>query len=41
MKTLVAVPMFVSLLAGMDGYHWLAGMDWIDAFVNALREVLA
>ena len=25
----------VSLLGGMAGYHWLEGMAWIDAFVNA------
>ena len=25
----------VSLLAGMAGYHWLEGMEWIDAFANA------
>ena len=25
----------VSLAGGMAGYHWLAPMSWIDAFVNA------
>jgi len=25
----------ISLLAGMAGYHYLEGMPWIDAFVNA------
>lgn len=25
----------VSLLIGMAGYHWLAPMGWVDAFVNA------
>jgi len=25
----------VSLLVGMAGYHWLEGMEWIDAFANA------
>lgn len=25
----------ISLVAGMVGYHWLAPMPWIDAFVNA------
>ena len=25
----------VSLLIGVCGYHWLAPMGWIDAFVNA------
>ena len=24
-----------SLLIGMCGYHWLAPMSWIDAFLNA------
>jgi hypothetical protein len=25
----------LSLLGGMAGYHYLEGMEWIDAFVNA------
>jgi hypothetical protein len=25
----------VSLVVGMAGYHWLAPMPWVDAFVNA------
>jgi hypothetical protein len=25
----------VSLAIGMAGYHWLAPMPWLDAFVNA------
>ena len=25
----------LSLFAGMLGYHYLEGMEWIDAFVNA------
>ena len=25
----------LSMLIGMAGYHWLAPMGWIDAFVNA------
>jgi hypothetical protein len=25
----------VSLAIGMCGYHWLAPMDWVDAFLNA------
>ncbi len=25
----------ISLFAGMSGYHWLEGMSWIDAYVNA------
>jgi hypothetical protein len=24
-----------SLVIGMAGYHWLAPMGWVDAFVNA------
>ena len=24
-----------SLLMGMAGYHWLAPMPWVDAFLNA------
>src|SRR5262249_22034555 len=26
---------FVSLLAGMSGYHFLEDLPWIDAFLNA------
>ena len=25
----------VWLLIGMAGYHWLAGLPWVDAFLNA------
>jgi len=25
----------VSLSVGMGGYRWIAGMSWIDAFLNA------
>ena len=25
----------VSLGIGMTGYHWLAGLGWVDAFLNA------
>jgi hypothetical protein len=25
----------ISLVVGMAGYHWLVGMDWIDAYENA------
>ena len=25
----------VSLFVGMAGYHWLEGLTWIDAYVNA------
>ena len=32
---LAAVVLLVSLGIGMAGYHWLAPMSWIDAFVNA------
>jgi hypothetical protein len=36
-KSFGAAPalIFVSLLAGMAGYHWLEGMSWIDAYANA------
>jgi hypothetical protein len=27
--------LMVSLAIGMAGYHWLAPMPWLDAFVNA------
>jgi hypothetical protein len=30
-----AAIVFGSLLAGMCGYHWLEGLDWLDAFINA------
>jgi len=26
---------FVSLLLGMAGYHWIARFAWVDAFLNA------
>ena len=32
---LAAALLGVSLLIGMCGYHWLAPMDWTNAFVNA------
>lgn len=32
---LVAGLLSVSLLIGMFGYHWLAPMGWVDAFMNA------
>jgi hypothetical protein len=32
---LAAALLGVSLVIGMCGYHWLAPMGWIDAFVNA------
>ena len=25
----------LSLVCGMLGYHWLEGMSWVDAFLNA------
>jgi hypothetical protein len=25
----------VSLFAGMAGYHWLEGQDWLESFLNA------
>ncbi len=31
----VLVLLAISLAAGMAGYHWLAPMGWVDAFVNA------
>jgi hypothetical protein len=32
---LVALSLIVvSLLAGMAGYRWIAGMSWIDSFLN-------
>lgn len=32
---LVAALLSVSLAIGMFGYHWLAPMGWVDAFLNA------
>jgi hypothetical protein len=32
---IAAIALAVSLAAGMAGYHWLAPMPWIDAFMNA------
>jgi hypothetical protein len=32
---IVAGFIVVSLLAGMVGYVWVAGMNWVDAFLNA------
>ena len=32
---IAGIALTVSLAAGMAGYHWLAPMSWIDAFVNA------
>jgi len=32
---LVAALLSISLVIGMFGYHWLAPMGWIDAFLNA------
>jgi hypothetical protein len=33
---LVAVALIgASLMAGMSGYRWIAGMSWIDSFLNA------
>lgn len=29
------VLLLVSLALGMAGYHWLAPMSWVDAFLNA------
>lgn len=30
-----AVMVLFSLLVGMAGYHFIAGFDWIDSFLNA------
>lgn len=32
---LAVVLIGVSLAIGITGYHWLAGLDWIDALLNA------
>lgn len=32
---LALVIIAVSLFAGMAGYHWLGGLGWVDAFLNA------
>ena len=32
---IAAIALAVSLAAGMAGYHWLAPMPWVDAFMNA------
>lgn len=32
---LALVLIAVSLFAGMAGYHWLGGLGWVDAFLNA------
>lgn len=32
---LASTLVLLSLFAGMAGYHYLEGMAWIDAFVNA------
>jgi hypothetical protein len=35
-NALVALVVLVfSLFIGMTGYHWLAPMSWVDAFMNA------
>jgi hypothetical protein len=31
-----ALPIGMSLLGGMAGYHYIEGMTWIDAFANAV-----
>jgi hypothetical protein len=33
--SLAAIVMAGSLLVGIFGYHWIAGQDWIDSFLNA------
>jgi len=32
---LALVLIAASLFAGMAGYHWLGGLGWVDAFLNA------
>ena len=32
---IAAIALAASLAAGMVGYHWLAPMSWVDAFMNA------
>ena len=32
---IAAIALGGSLAAGMVGYHWLAPMPWVDAFMNA------
>ena len=32
--SLVAAVVVASLLVGMAGYVWIAGMSWVDAFLN-------
>lgn len=32
---IAAIALLVSLAIGMAGYRWLAGLSWIDAFLNA------
>ena len=32
---LAAAMVLVSLAIGVAGYHWLAGLGWIDSFLNA------
>ena len=33
--TLSAALIAVSLAVGIAGYHWIAGLTWVDAFLNA------
>lgn len=30
-----AALIFCALLIGISGYHWIEGLDWIDAFMEA------
>lgn len=32
---IAAVALVISLAIGMAGYRWLAGLSWLDAFLNA------
>jgi hypothetical protein len=35
---IAAIVLMASLAIGMAGYHWLALMPWLDAFVNAAMK---
>lgn len=32
---IAAIALLVSLAIGMAGYRWLAGLSWVNAFLNA------
>ncbi len=33
--TMSLLLIFVSLSIGVGGYHWIAGLSWVDSFLNA------